>query len=126
MPTTSFARLLQAMKCNIEHCPWGKEQSLETIKKEFLSEAEEVAKAIDAKDYENLKEELGDAFWDLLFLTSIAEKEGLFTMKAVLEAINEKIERRKPWLFGKMEIHSIEEAVQHWQHVKKKEKQGKK
>ena len=56
--------------------------------------------ALQKKDYQNLKEELGDVLFDLAHVCFLAEKEGLFTMQDVFETINHKIKRRKPYLLA--------------------------
>ena len=106
---------------NKDKCPWVKELTLDRQKKELESEVKEVIEAIDKKDYDNLKEELGDVLWDTLLLACLAEREGLFSVKEVLAELNEKIARRKPWLAEGKEV-SLEEAKEHWFKAKEEEK----
>jgi uncharacterized protein YabN with tetrapyrrole methylase and pyrophosphatase domain len=109
---------------NKEHCPWVRELTLDSQKSELESEVKEVVEAIEKKDYENLKEELGDVLWDALLLAVLAERQGLFKVKEVLAGLNEKIRRRKPWLDEGKEV-SLEEAKAHWSKAKEEEKKGK-
>jgi uncharacterized protein YabN with tetrapyrrole methylase and pyrophosphatase domain len=117
----SLEELVELMLKNKEKCPWVKGLTLDSQKLELQSEVKEVLEAIDKKDYPNLKEELGDVLWDTLLLASLAEKEGLFTVKEVLNEVTAKIKRRKPWLLEGKEV-SLEEAQACWFKAKEKEK----
>lgn len=121
----SFETLIQALKKNRKNCPWAKEQEKEHYINYLTDEVQEIRQAIENKDIENLKEELGDALMDLLFLTIIAEEEGHFTTKEVIEGVNTKLIRRKPWVFGHETISNKEEAVRRWNEIKALEKQSK-
>lgn len=103
-------------------CPWDAEQSHDSLKRYLLEEAYEVIEAIDAKDGALLKEELGDLLLQPVFHAAIAEESGAFTMDEVLDAINEKLIRRHPHVFGDQVIESSEAQVANWEKIKKKEK----
>jgi tetrapyrrole methylase family protein / MazG family protein len=103
-------------------CPWDAEQSHESLKRYLIEEAYEVIEAIDAKDQSHLKEELGDLLLQPVFHAAIAEEQGDFTMDDVLDAINEKLVRRHPHVFGEMVIESSEAQVENWEKIKKQEK----
>ena len=64
-------------------CPWDKEQTLESLRSHIIEESYEVIEAIDLKDYENLKEELGDLLLQILLISNIAEEQNLFSLEAV-------------------------------------------
>ncbi|HYS42343.1 MAG TPA: MazG nucleotide pyrophosphohydrolase domain-containing protein, partial [Geobacteraceae bacterium] len=81
-------------------CPWDAEQSHESLKRYLIEEAYEVIEAIDTNDPELLKEELGDLLLQPVFHAAIAEEKGEFTMDEVLAAINAKLVRRHPHVFG--------------------------
>lgn len=102
-------------------CPWDAEQSHESLKRYLLEEAYEVIEAIDAKDPEHLKEELGDLMLQPVFHAAIAEESGAFTMEEVLGAINEKLIRRHPHVFGEAVIESSEAQVKNWEKIKQEE-----
>ena len=103
-------------------CPWDAEQSHESLKRYLLEEAYEVIEAIDGKDRALLKEELGDLLLQPVFHAAIAEENGDFTMDEVLDAINEKLVRRHPHVFGDLVIESSEAQVQNWEKIKSQEK----
>ncbi len=81
-------------------CPWDREQSLDTIKPYLLEEAYEVMDAIDARDFEDLAEELGDLLLQPVFFAQMAAEEGRFSIADSLHAINSKLVRRHPHVFG--------------------------
>jgi tetrapyrrole methylase family protein/MazG family protein len=103
-------------------CPWDAEQSHESLKRYLLEEAYEVIEAIDAKNSALLKEELGDLLLQPVFHAAIAEENGHFTMDEVLDAINEKLVRRHPHVFGDLVIESSEAQVENWEKIKSQEK----
>lgn len=103
-------------------CPWDAEQSHESLKRYLLEEAYEVIEAIDAKDDSHLKEELGDLLLQPVFHAAIAEERDAFTMNDVLDAINDKLIRRHPHVFGEAVIESSEAQVENWEKIKKQEK----
>ncbi len=105
--------------------PIAKEFTLESHPHELISEANEVLEAVEKKDWENLKEELGDVLWDWIHICHLSEKRGLFTTQEVLELLEEKIHRRNPHVFGDVKIETKEEAREQWQKIKRKEKEDK-
>jgi MazG family protein len=108
-----------------EGCPWDRAQTIESLKNDLMSEAEEVEMAINKEDFDNLKEELGDLIWSIVLITQIAEEKGLFTMKDVLNDVNEKIIRRHPHVFGDLKVQSADEALKLFYKMKANEKTGK-
>ncbi|HBG04311.1 MAG: nucleoside triphosphate pyrophosphohydrolase [Geobacteraceae bacterium GWC2_58_44] len=103
-------------------CPWDAEQSHESLKRYLLEEAYEVIEAIDSGDPVHLKEELGDLLLQPVFHAAIAQEKGEFTMDDVLDAINEKLIRRHPHVFGEAVIESSQAQVENWEKIKKQEK----
>ena len=81
-------------------CPWDRKQTFDSIKPYTLEETYEVLDAIDSRDWAGLSEELGDLMLQPVFLAAIAEEAGLFTIGDSLQAINEKLVRRHPHIFG--------------------------
>ncbi|MCK4521693.1 MAG: nucleotide pyrophosphohydrolase [Nanoarchaeota archaeon] len=103
-------------------CHWDREQTIETMKDDILGEAQEVAEAIDKKDYKNLEEELGDLLWTVIMIINIADEKGLFKMEEVLEKTKKKVIRRHPHVFGKVKAKNAEEAEKMFLEAKAKEK----
>ena len=114
--------LIKDIEKTFEKCPWMKEQTLESLRHEPLSEANELKNAIENNDLENIKEEIGDLIYDALLLSAVAEKQGAITQKEIVEKVREKIHRRKPWVFGNEKIETSEAAVKRWFEIKAEEK----
>jgi tetrapyrrole methylase family protein/MazG family protein len=103
-------------------CPWDREQSHATLRDAVINEAYEVLDAIDAEDWDNLAEELGDLFLLVAMHAQIATEAGEFTLEDVYEGINTKIVRRHPHVFGDVEAGNPDAVVETWNRVKAQEK----
>ena len=104
-------------------CPWDKEQTLETLRTYVLEEVCELIDALHERDMQNIKEELGDLFFTVVFLAKVAAKEGHFTLEDALQAINEKLIRRHPHIFGSAgSLDTSEQVLAQWEVIKKQEK----
>ena len=99
-------------------CPWDKEQSFESISDCTIEEAYEVVEAIENKDYESLKDELGDLLFQVSFHSLIAEEKGLFTLDDVIDSISEKLIRRHPHVFSDKKIDNSLEQSDEWERIK--------
>ena len=107
-------------------CPWDKKQTHETLIKCLRSETQELVDAIEKKDDENMKEELGDVLLQVLMHSQIAAEEGKFTIDDVIQGLYDKLHRRHPHVFGDhARAASPEEALALWKEMKKKEREGK-
>ncbi len=104
-------------------CPWDKVQTHESLRKDMLEEAYEAVDAIDKKDMENLKEELGDVLMQVVFHSAIANENGNFTLDDVIQGICEKMVYRHPHVFGTADAKTPDEVLQKWETLKKQEKQ---
>ena len=80
-------------------CPWDKEQTHMSLRRNLLEEAHEVIEAIDCNDMAHLKEELGDVLLQVVFHAKLAEQEQAFNFNDVVEAITQKMIRRHPHIF---------------------------
>lgn len=106
-----------------EGCPWDQKQTLHSLRSSILEEVCELIEAIDLEDDAHIQEELGDLFFNVVFLSKVAEKEKKFTTQAVLQELNEKLIRRHPHVFGEgKKLNSVEELYQQWDAIKKEEK----
>ncbi len=105
-----------------EGCPWDREQTHESIRKNLIEETYEVLQAIDTGDIENLQEELGDLLLQILLHSQMSEEEGYFDAYDVIYALSDKLIRRHPHVFGENKANDANEALQNWQEMKKREK----
>jgi len=105
-------------------CPWDKQQTGSSIKIYLLEEAHELAEALDQNDTEEVKEELGDLLFQIIFLSQLYREQGDFDLSEVMKAIYQKMIRRHPHVFGDQAWQSPREVVQGWQEIKAGEKKG--
>ncbi len=104
-------------------CEWDRAQDFNSMKKCLSDETGEVLDAIDKKDYENLKEELGDVLLQVVMNSQIAKEQGLFDFNDVVQVLCEKLIRRHPHVFGDIEKPTTpEESLKLWKMVKEIEK----
>ncbi len=103
-------------------CPWDRKQNFDTIKPYLLEETYEVLDAIDARDWKALREELGDLLLEAVFFAQMAKEAGLFGIGDSLDAINEKLVRRHPHVFGSGTAETAEDVKKRWDEIKAEEK----
>ena len=106
-------------------CPWDKEQDFKSIASCSIEEAYEVADAIEREDFNDLKEELGDLFFQIIFHSGMAEEKKLFNFEEVVKELNDKLIRRHPHVFDKKQEMSASESLEIWEKEKKKEREKK-
>jgi tetrapyrrole methylase family protein/MazG family protein len=103
-------------------CPWDGEQTHESIRRNFLEEAYEVAEAIDESNIDHLKEELGDVLLQVIFHADIEREAGLFDLNAVADGVCKKLIYRHPHVFGEVNVSGTGEILENWETLKRKEK----
>lgn len=106
-------------------CPWDLEQSFRTIAPHTIEEAYEVADAIERGDMGELKDELGDLLFQVVFYARMAEESGVFDFRDVALGITEKMIRRHPHIFGDVEVSSAGEMTRRWEDQKALERSEK-
>ena len=125
---SSIQTLLETMRTLRDKdngCPWDIEQTLESLSPCVVEEAYEVSDAIANKDYENLKEELGDVLLQVIFQAEIANESELFDFDEVVDSLNKKLIRRHPHVFaGASKPLSAKEQTQAWDAIKAQEKKS--
>ena len=103
-------------------CPWDLEQSFKTIAPYTIEEAYEVADAIERDDMDDLRNELGDLLFQVVFHSQMAEERGAFAFDDVVDAICDKMERRHPHVFGEARIENAAEQTAAWDEQKRRER----
>jgi MazG family protein len=106
-------------------CPWDREQTFDTIKPYLLEETYEVMEAIDHRDWPHLADELGDLMLQSVFFAQMAREAGYFTISDSLDAINEKLVRRHPHVFGEGDAKTANDVKRRWDEIKQDEKRSK-
>jgi MazG family protein len=106
-------------------CPWDRQQTFDSIKPFTLEETYEVLDAIDQRDWSGLAEELGDFMLQAVFYAQMAGEQQLFTIGDALDAINQKLLRRHPHVFGDQSAENAGDVKRIWGEVKAAEKKEK-
>jgi MazG family protein len=112
--------LMAALRAPQGGCPWDRKQTHESLKTFVLEEAYEVAHAIEQNDMADLKEELGDLLFQVVFQSRLTEEAGLFDFYDVVRTVTEKMRRRHPHVFGEDKLETAEEVLGAWEEQKKK------
>lgn len=107
-------------------CPWDREQTHESLKKNFIEETYEVIEAINKKDCEGLKEELGDVLLQVALHSEMEREKGTFDFNDVANDICKKLVIRHPHVFGNLTAENGSEALKNWDDIKLKTKGMKK
>ncbi|KPA53746.1 nucleoside triphosphate hydrolase [Photobacterium leiognathi subsp. mandapamensis] len=103
-------------------CPWDLKQNFDSIVPYTLEEAYEVADAIEQKNWNDVKEELGDLLFQVIFYSQLAKEQGLFEFDDVVAGINEKLVRRHPHVFSNVDFADEAAVKQNWEVEKAKER----
>ncbi len=106
-------------------CPWDREQTFDSIKPYTVEETYEVLDAIDRREWGELAEELGDFMLQAVFYAQMASEEKLFDIGDALDAINSKLIRRHPHIFGEQSAETAGDVKRIWGEVKAAEKKTK-
>ena len=119
-PQASFNRL-QEIVAHLrapDGCPWDREQTVQTLRKDLLEEIYELVEALDEDDDVKMAEELGDAALLLTMIAQIGAEEERFQWPQVMTQIVEKLIRRHPHVFGDLEVASVDEVLSNWAAIK--------
>lgn len=117
--------LMAALRDPQNGCPWDREQDFSTIAPYTIEEAYEVADAIARNDMAELRDELGDLLFQVVFHARMAQEAGAFSFDDVVAAIVEKMTRRHPHVFGNDSVADAEEQTHAWEAHKAKERREK-
>lgn len=116
-----FRRIIEILRAP-GGCPWDREQTHESIRRNLLEEAYEVCEAIDQQSSEHLKEELGDLLMQVIFHSRMEEEKGVFDLDDVADAAVKKLIFRHPHVFGDVKVSGSGEVLQNWDELKRSEK----
>lgn len=106
-------------------CPWDREQTHESIRKNLIEETYEVLETIDDDDPDHMREELGDLLLQIMLHSQMEEETGAFTVYDVIQELNEKLIYRHPHVFGNLSAEDAEAALNNWEAMKAEEKKRK-
>lgn len=114
-PIERLLAIMRRLRDPRSGCPWDREQNFASIAPYTIEEAYEVADAIDRSDLGDLRNELGDLLFQVVFHAQLATEQGAFDFNAVVEAICDKMERRHPHVFAGAEVENSAEQSQQWE-----------
>jgi len=103
-------------------CPWDREQTRETLKPMLIEEAYEVLDALDGASPAELKEELGDLLFQVVFHAQIAQEKGEFRLADIIDRLHEKMVRRHPHVFGGADLRTADDVLRNWEDIKAAER----
>jgi MazG family protein len=103
-------------------CPWDLEQDFSTIAPHTIEEAYEVADAIEREDWDELRSELGDLLFQVVFYAQLGREQGLFSFDEIAGSIAEKLVRRHPHVFGDAEERDARGVRGRWEDIKEQER----
>jgi len=122
---TDIEKLLDVMRALRDPetgCPWDVEQDFSTIAPYTIEEAYEVADAIEREDFEELRSELGDLLFQVVFYAQMADEKGYFDFNDVADGISDKMIRRHPHVFGSAEERATGKVDGSWEEIKEVER----
>ena len=122
--TESFRKLIEIVDTLMGEngCPWDNVQTRESLKPYLVEETYEVLEALDTNDPDQIKDELGDLLYQILFHSKISSKNNEFDIKDVLDNLKEKMVRRHPHVFKEGQINTPDQVIERWEEIKKEEK----
>ena len=106
-------------------CPWDRKQTPQSLSTYLLEEAYELAEAIASGDAEDVRNELGDVLFQILFIAELYREQGSFELEQVISDNIQKMEGRHPHVFGDIAVDSVEEVKKNWIKIKEAEKKKK-
>lgn len=125
MKSTNIEQLLNIMQQLRDPeggCPWDRKQTFESIVSYTIEEAYEVADAIEQKDFNELKGELGDLLFQVVFYAQMAKEQNLFEFQDIIDTVSEKLMRRHPHVFAGTELADEQAVNANWEAEKEKER----
>lgn len=117
--------IMAALRDPENGCPWDIEQNFKTISAYTIEEAYEVADAIEREDMHDLKDELGDLLFQVVYHAQMANEQGAFSFDNVVAAINDKLVRRHPHVFGEEKAEDMQALHDAWEKHKRRERKEK-
>lgn len=121
-PIESLLSIMEKLRDKNAGCPWDIEQNFASIAPHTIEEAYEVADCIARNDMDDLRVELGDLLFQVVFHAQMAKEEGSFTFNDVVEAISHKLISRHPHIFGDQSIKTAADQEKNWEKLKERER----
>lgn len=121
MYAQSIDRLIAILNELRERCPWDRKQTLESLRPQTIEELYELTDAIERKNWQDIKEELGDMLLHILFYSKIAQEQQQFGFPEVIENVCNKLVARHPHIYDSVKVKDEAEVKQNWEKLKLRE-----
>jgi len=121
-----LVELMQRLR-STDGCPWDREQTYATLAPMLLEEAYEAFEAVEeAREGhpDELRDELGDLLFQIVFYAQVAQEQGHFSIADVTSAIHEKMVRRHPHVFGDTDAADTATVLRNWEAMKQDERRA--
>ncbi len=105
-------------------CPWDREQSFATLAPMLIEEVYEAIEAAEEKRWDELRDEIGDVLFQLVFYGQIASEANHFTLHDAITSVYEKMWRRHPHVFGNETADTTTEVLANWEAIKAEERKA--
>jgi len=117
--------IMRALRDPDSGCPWDQQQNFQSLIPYTLEEAYEVADAIERNSAEDIKSELGDLLFQIVFYSQLAKEQKSFDFNDVAQSISEKLLRRHPHVFADATVTCAEDQTKEWEKLKQQEREVK-
>ena len=121
----AFGRLLDIMDRLRVECPWDREQTFESLRNNTIEETYELVDAITDRDFDGIRQELGDLLLHIVFYSKMGDELGKFNITEVIDRLCDKLIYRHPHVFGEVDADNPEKVKYNWEQLKLKEKKRK-
>jgi XTP/dITP diphosphohydrolase len=115
---TDINRLVKIMDELREKCPWDQKQTIHSLRQQTIEETYELADAITEKDWNGIKEELGDLLLHIVFYSKLGHEKNKFTLQEVIDGVCEKLIKRHPHIYGNVIATNEEDVKKNWEQIK--------
>lgn len=123
-PIEQLLAIMRALRNPESGCPWDLQQDFKSLAPYAIEEAYEVADAAERGEPEDLRDELGDLLFQVVFHAQLAQEQGLFTFNDVVAAINRKMTDRHPHVFGDATVADAAAQTKAWERMKQDERRA--
>jgi XTP/dITP diphosphohydrolase len=117
----AFERILNILQTLRAQCPWDQEQTMESLRHLVIEETFELSEAVLTNNMQEIKKELGDLFFHILFYTHLATEKQAFTTANMIHAVCDKLIHRHPHIYGDIQASDVETVQKNWAQIKLQE-----
>ena len=116
--------IMTALRAPDTGCPWDRQQTMESIIPYTLEEIYELVDAVERNDMDDIRDELGDLLFHIIFYSQMAAERGSFDFAEVVSCVCDKLQRRHPHVFAGQQANTVDAVKRNWEKMKRKENGG--